>query len=107
MQFNENSYRPLPSNLTLKDTDKHGFGIFATEDIKAGVFLGITHVWFREEWIRTPIGGFINHSEEPNCFINTQPGRPGRDPARELYSIKPISQGDELTVYYTLEEYYD
>lgn len=103
MQFNENSYKPL-SGLTIKDTGKYGLGLFAIDDIRAGVFLGITHVWFREEWIRTPTGGFINHSEEPNCFINTQPGW---DPARELYSIKPISQGDELTIYYTLEEYDD
>ena len=67
-------------------------------DWKAGVLLGETHIWNDRinDWIRTPLGGFINHSEEPNCFILTNLHE------RQLYTIKPIKEGQELTVYYTL-----
>ena len=66
-------YRPLCTGLTLKESPIDGIGLFATEDFKAGIFLGETHIWEqkRREFIRTPLGGYINHSEEPNCFINT------------------------------------
>ena len=43
-----------------------------------------------EERVRTPLGGFINHSEEPNCYINT-------DSDENLYSVRPIKSGEELT----------
>jgi SET domain-containing protein len=65
--------------------------------------LGETHVWHdkRRNWIRTPLGGFINHSSEPNCFINTNIHHHHGD-VRELYVIKPIEIGEELKVYYTV-----
>ena len=96
-------YRPLCQGLTLKDSPIDGIGLFATEDLKAGIYLGETHIWEtrRREWIRTPLGGYINHSEEPNCFINTNIHYHDGD-QRELYTVKPIKEGQELTVYYTL-----
>lgn len=96
-------YRPLCQGLTLKESPIDGIGLFATEDLKAGIYLGETHIWEtrRREWIRTPLGGYINHSEEPNCFINTNIHYHDGD-QRELYTVKPIKEGQELTVYYTL-----
>ena len=100
MKFN---YTPLTIGLELKKSPIHGLGLFATEDFKAGIFLGETHILEqkRREFIRTPLGGFINHSEDPNCYINTNIHYHDGD-QRELYTIKPVYEGQELTVYYTL-----
>ena len=57
-------YRPLPKCLTIKKSPIEGLGLYATEDIKANTFLGITHIL--DENIRTPLGGFYNHSNNPN-----------------------------------------
>jgi hypothetical protein len=87
-------YRPLCTGLTLKESPIDGIGLFATEDFKAGIFLGETHIWEerRRDWIRTPLGGFI---------ISTNIHYHNGD-QRELYTIRPILEGEELTVYYTL-----
>jgi SET domain-containing protein len=42
-------------------------GIFATEKIEKGTNLGMTHFKLSDKLIRTPLGGFLNHSDEPNC----------------------------------------
>jgi hypothetical protein len=103
VQFH-NCYRPLPDCLTI-GKGVHGNGIIATQDLKAGVFLGITHIANdKRGWIRTPLGGFINHSDDPNCFINTNVHYHEGD-QRELYVIRPIKKREELTIYYTLPEY--
>lgn len=100
-------YRPLPDGLVIKESPIEGLGLFTEEDLDAGVYLGETHRLFttkfkmKEEWIRTPLGGFINHSEDPNCYISTNIHYHNGD-QRELYTIKPIYEGQELTVYYTL-----
>jgi SET domain-containing protein len=90
------TYLPLPKQVKIGTSKIHGMGIFAVEDIKKGTELGITHVMVWQSWIRTPLGGFINHSEDPNCFILTNLHD------RQLYTIKPIKEGQELTVYYTI-----
>ena len=64
-------YRPLPKQLTIKNSAIEGLGLFATEDIKKNSFIGITHVrdeQFENKYIRTPLGGFYNHSNEPNVM---------------------------------------
>ena len=33
-------YRPLPNSVTIKDSDLHGLGLFATEDIPKNTILG-------------------------------------------------------------------
>ena len=70
MKFKQHHYRPLIEELTIKESSINGLGLFATENIKAGIYLGETHIWEsnRHEWIRTPLGGFINHSNKPNCI---------------------------------------
>ena len=37
-------YRPLPKCLTIKKSPIEGLGLYATKDIKANTFLGITHI---------------------------------------------------------------
>ncbi len=62
-----NSYQPLSSCLTIEPSEIHGLGIVATQDILPNTHLGITHYFTGLELIRTPLGGFGNHSENPNC----------------------------------------
>ena len=87
------TYKPLPNNLELKLSDIHGYGVFASEDIPAGKVLGMTHIE-SPELIRTPLGGYINHSMNPNC-IRIQEGN-----RWYLQTIQDISQGEEITLMY-------
>ena len=64
-------YRPLPKQLTIKNSAIEGLGLFATENIKKNSFIGVTHIrdeQFENKYIRTPLGGFYNHSNEPNVI---------------------------------------
>ena len=64
-------YRPLPDGLTIKNSSIEGLGLFATKEIKRNTFIGVTHVrdeQFENKYIRTPVGGFYNHSNEPNVI---------------------------------------
>ena len=64
-------YKPLPNQLTIKKSPIEGLGLFATEDIKKNAFVGVTHIrdeQFENKYIRTPVGGFYNHSNEPNVI---------------------------------------
>ena len=101
-RFDE-TYRPLPEGLTIRESIIEGLGLVAEVEIEAGVDLGETHVFAvsqsRREWVRTPLGGFINHSESPNCYISTTTEK------RCLHTIRPIREGEEITVYYRFESY--
>ena len=103
MSFEKETYRPLPEGLTIHMSKIEGLGLHTTKEFEAGHVFGETHVLIhsrgRHEWIRTPLGGFINHSGNPNCFITTDSGD------RTLYAIKPIEEGEEITVYYRFEGY--
>ena len=93
------TYRPLPNYLTIKQSEIDGLGIFATDDIDENHTLGITHVFnpnFQDGYIRTPLGGFFNHSETPNCVIVDE------GDFLILKTIKKINIGEELTAKYTL-----
>ena len=62
-------YRPLPKELTIKNSPIEGLGLYAKEDIKKNTFIGVTHIrdeQFENKYIRTPLGGFYNHSNKPN-----------------------------------------
>ena len=89
------NYKPLPKNLTIKISDIEGFGIFAVDDIKKQTNLGLSHLILDEEIIRTPLGGFINHSDNPNCQkVET-------DNKFYLHTITDVKNGEELTIKYT------
>ena len=64
-------YRPLPKELTIKNSPIEGLGLYATEKIKVNSFIGVTHIrdeQFDNKYIRTPLGGFYNHSNEPTVM---------------------------------------
>ena len=64
-------YRPLPKELTIKNSVIEGLGLFATVNIKANTFIGVTHIrdeQFENKYIRTPLGGFYNHSNNPTVM---------------------------------------
>ena len=62
-------YKPLPNCLTIKESPIEGLGLYAKKKIKANSFIGLTHIQdkdFENGYIRTPLGGFYNHSNNPN-----------------------------------------
>ena len=61
-------YNPLPIFCTIKPSFIHGLGLFATRKIKKDTELGLSHIEVDDVLYRTPIGGFINHSETSNCI---------------------------------------
>ena len=92
-------YKPLPKEVTIKESSIEGLGIFATENIKEGHVFGVSHVLdyrFEDDYIRTPLGGFVNHSEEPNCKLMKKVDEV------ELVTTKDITSGAELTTKYSL-----
>ena len=94
-------YKPLPEYLAIGPSDIHGAGIFAKEDIPAGIEIGITHVYdpdFEDDYIRTPLGGFVNHSDLPNCEARENKSKE----YRILFTVDKIEAGKELTVEYKL-----
>tara|TARA_B100000029_G_scaffold253658_1_gene250541 strand:+ start:459 stop:752 length:294 start_codon:yes stop_codon:yes gene_type:complete len=91
-------YRPLPKEITIKKSKIDGLGLFAIEDIPKDTSLGLSHVKVNGEYIRTPLGGFYNHSDDPNC--ETHIDTIGKN--MFLLTIKDIKKGEELTAKYTL-----
>tara|TARA_B100000131_G_scaffold309224_1_gene339454 strand:+ start:663 stop:956 length:294 start_codon:yes stop_codon:yes gene_type:complete len=94
-------YRPLPKYLTIKKSDIHGLGLFAVGNIKKDLVFGISHVKddrFDDGYIRTPLGGFFNHSDYPNCIAYID------DDFIKVRSISDIADGEEITVKYWLYE---
>ena len=92
-------YRPLPGCLCVGKSEIHNAGIIAIEEIPAGCNLGATHYPRAGQphgFIRTPLGGFLNHSETPNCTKMEE------DAILFLVTIRDIDLGEELTIFYTL-----
>ena len=131
-------YKPLPKCLTIKKSPIEGLGLYATQNIKANTFVGLTHVkntHFDNGYIRTPLGGFYNHSNEPNVrrvvsdilpklkcgdqideSLDVEKIPDGKASRENLYpkiegkymfivSTKDIKAGDELTANYNLYTY--
>ena len=97
------AYKPLPESLTIKKSPIHGLGVFATCDISSGIELGIAHiniVDFPQGYCRTPLGGFYNHSDEPNCELIDSDTMTFY--VKRLVTIKDIAEGEEITCTYTL-----
>ena len=107
MTTKKKPYKPLPDYLSIGPSDIHGAGIIAKDDIPADIEIGISHVYdpnFQHEYIRTPLGGFINHNDEANCELidddeNTD--------YKKIRTIKKITEGTELTLKYSLYDLCD
>ena len=76
----------------VNESNIHGKGLFATENISKKFMLGLTHENGQPIGV---LGSYHNHSDNPNTkslLINNK---------RYLVSSKPINKGDEITVDYT------
>ena len=110
--FKEHHYKALPECVEVKISEGKGHGLYAAIDIPAGSYLGITHLtlatqqieYIKRNYVRTPLGGFINHSETPNCALLRHP-RPNKPKelgiVTHMWAILPIKKGSELTCFYT------
>ena len=98
-----NNYSPLPSGVLVADSGIEGQGLFAMRKLVRGTDLGVSHYRIEGQLIRTPLGGFINHSNEPNCLKNQIRIKPGFD-KWNLVVIEDIEEGSELTLKYTWYE---
>ena len=103
------NYKPLPFGLTIKPSSIQGLGVFTTITIKQGTNLGMSHFQLGSQIIRTPLGGFLNHSEKPNCY-KTKLRFANQDKPQLQYDFKKwnlittqdIKVGEELAVKYDL-----
>ena len=99
-------YKPLPDSLTIKESKVDGLGLFAVKGIAQGKNLGMSHITLNGNMVRTPLGGFINHSETPNMvkveLLMTNEGEIKFNYKKwNLITLRDIKKGEELTVAYT------
>ena len=93
-------YKPLPDGITIKKSPINGLGLFATEAISENTLLGIIHIPIKGEkhgYFRTPLGGFGNHSDDPNCNKILM-----EDGSWWIGASRDIEPEEELTWTYTL-----
>ena len=101
-------YKPLPDSVTIKQSGINGLGLFAKEGMAQGTNLGMSHIEIGDTMIRTPLGGFINHSGDANC-VKVELRMTDQDKPNlkfdykkwNLITIRDIKGGEELTVRYT------
>ena len=105
-------YRPLPDGLTIKNSPIEGLGLFATVNIKKNSFIGVTHIrdeQFENKYIRTPLGGFYNHSNDPTVIrmvSDVLPKLKFGDPVDPHANAKKLKDGknDRENMFYNLNE---
>ena len=95
------NYTPLPFGLMIADSAISGQGVFTTRRLVQGTLLGISHYRIDGEYIRTPLGGFLNHSETPNCHRSQARIRQGFD-KWFITVLEDVDEGEELTLKYIL-----
>ena len=90
--------------VTIKESSIEGLGLFATEDIPTNTLIGRIHVPNEKEedgYYRTPLGGFGNHSDDPNFSKLLM-----EDGSWWITTNQEIMAGEEITCGYTLYEIY-
>ena len=108
-------YRPLPDGLTIKNSPIEGLGLFTNVEIKKNTFIGITHIrdeQFDNKYIRTPLGGFYNHSNNPTVMRMVSDFLPKLkfgDMVDPKMAGKQIKDGktDRENMYYNLQDKID
>ena len=96
-------YKPLPESVTIKQSGVHGLGLFADQTIKQATNLGMTHLKVGDTIFRTPLGGFINHSNTPNCE-KIELHADSQEPFKKKWNLitrQKIKKGEEVTLRYT------
>ena len=99
-------YKPLPESVTIKQSGINGLGLFADQKIMRGTNLGMSHAKFGDTLFRTPLGGFINHSNTPNVektvLLMVNEDKVKFDYKKwNLITLRDIKEGEEITVRYT------
>ena len=105
-------YRPLPKELTIKNSAIEGLGLFATATIETNTFIGVTHIrdeQFENKYIRTPLGGFYNHSNNPTVMRMISDSLPTLNFGDEIdpnMNAKKLKDGknDRDNLFYNLNE---
>lgn len=113
------TYRPLPDSLTIKKSSIDGLGLFATKHIYLSDvrdhYKWMTHTllvysedntYKVDELLRTAIGSFINHSNNPNCTLGMAPGITTDEFIIGRYYLQPlrdIEADEEITLNYNKE----
>ena len=103
LRYDRFYYNPLPEELMIGVSEIDGLGDIATQNIEEAVDLGSTHIKVPmiAGYIRTPLGGFINHSEEPNCYlVLSQDWDDYR--VYNVMTLCEIQEGDEITLNYDM-----
>ena len=99
-------YKPLPESVTIKQSGINGLGLFAEQRIMTGTNLGMSHIKLNGNIVRTPQGGFINHSNTPNLvkvelLMTDQTKIKFNYKKWNLITLRDIKKGEELTIRYT------
>ena len=94
-------YKALPSRIHVRDSPVAGQGLFAREYVPSGLILGLSHIIIEDEIYRTPLGGFINHSNDPNCEKWCEQDKHFFIKRYYIKTIRPIEEGEELYLKYT------
>jgi SET domain-containing protein len=98
---------PNMHKLEVRKSGIHGKGVYAIEQIKAGVKIGVYHGEITEEddtyvlWVTDENGKeygvngttdlkYLNHANEPNAEFDGE----------ELYAFRDIEPGEEITFHY-------
>lgn len=99
--WNKFYYRPLPSSVTIKESEIDKLGLFAVEDIERDYDFGTTHIKVPPilTYIRTPVGGFLNHSKESNVRL-IQLNQWDDYKIFNMVSTRKINKGQEILLDY-------
>ena len=89
-------YNPLPPSVTIKKSNIHGLGLWCVEKIEMGEEIGISHFYWGEKIMRTPLGAFYNHSTTDDNIEKVR-----RDSRFFMVAKKVIWPGEELLCNYT------
>lgn len=108
-------YRPLKDIFEVRNSNIDGQGLFlAITELKPHdinpvmvvkneleLYELITHYVVDGDVIRTPIGGFINHSSSPNCtLVKLSEAMSKFDAVYYLKPLRRIISGEEITIDY-------
>ena len=123
-------YKPLPKKLTIRNSEIEGLGLFSEIKISKNSFIGVSHIkndLFPNNYIRTPLGGFYNHSNSPNLIklgsdtlpefefgqildsnliLSKYKNSENKSKYLFLVSLEDINPGQELVAKYTFYQFW-